>query len=329
LVVPDDHFSWIRFWDARRFYLAAVWDETPHFAALTFLPLVILFLSLSIQKRRLAYYVASAISIALAARRLQEQHRDHDCNWRIRVCDQCAVRLALCHAGHPRLIGELGRRMACGSVTALTITRSVGGFLWRYLPRWTSDWRLQFFALFAYLTTSVPFLATFLHRQYLPQPNRYKNEAELALSVLVVFAVRKYLEKPPASIRAKLLFVFLAVAGERVVSHRDILNEGETPAPSARISLAWLKAYGVGAIGISGPNSTEFWKPFRHPARFHGVLPALWSEDGVTIYQVPRRSSSLAHLMPESAVLQRRKAALFRGRRTVRHCVGGRVDGAG
>ena len=26
----------------------------------------------------------------------------------------------------------------------------------RYLPRWTSDWRLQFFALFAFLTSSPP-----------------------------------------------------------------------------------------------------------------------------------------------------------------------------
>src|SRR5262245_15250369 len=66
-IVPDDRFSFIRFWDARRFYLSAVWDETPHFAALTFLPLVILCLSLSIQKRRLTYYAASAVSIALAA----------------------------------------------------------------------------------------------------------------------------------------------------------------------------------------------------------------------------------------------------------------------
>ena len=36
LIVPDESFSWTRFWEARRFYLTAVWDETPHFAALTF-----------------------------------------------------------------------------------------------------------------------------------------------------------------------------------------------------------------------------------------------------------------------------------------------------
>src|SRR5260370_12435205 len=67
LIVPDESFSWTRFWEARRFYLTAVWDETPHFAALTLLPLAVLFLALSIRKRRLAYYAVSIIELALAA----------------------------------------------------------------------------------------------------------------------------------------------------------------------------------------------------------------------------------------------------------------------
>jgi len=71
--------------------------------------------------------------------------------------------------------------------------RCRGGWtiVWRYMPRWTADWPLQFFALFAYLTSSIPFIAMFFHLQFLPQPGRYKNEMELALSLLVVFAARK------------------------------------------------------------------------------------------------------------------------------------------
>ena len=68
-------------------------------------------------------------------------------------------------------------------------------------------------------------------------------------------------------------------------------------------SILWLKAFGVRAVGVSGPRSPEYWKPFAHPGKFEGVLPVLWSEDDTTIYGVPLASSSLAHPMrPESLV---------------------------
>jgi hypothetical protein len=67
LFMADASYSIQHFWDARRLYLTTVWDETPHMAALAILPLVILFLSLSIQKRRLVYYVATTLAIAICA----------------------------------------------------------------------------------------------------------------------------------------------------------------------------------------------------------------------------------------------------------------------
>jgi hypothetical protein len=96
----------------------------------------------------------------------------------------------------------------------------------------------------------------------------------------------------------------------RVRGMWDIFNGGGTPEQDARVSLAWLKAYGVGAIGISGPKSTEFWKPFGHPAKFAGILPALWSEDDVTIYRIPRRTESLAHVTVEPALVAARVNAI-------------------
>jgi hypothetical protein len=63
------------------------------------------------------------------------------------------------------------------------------------------------------------------------------------------------------------------------------------------MSLLWLKAYGVDAIGISGPNSTECFKPFLHPYRFEGVLPVLWRDGDNAVYSVGRRSQSLAHVV--------------------------------
>jgi hypothetical protein len=84
---------------------------------------------------------------------------------------------------------------------------------------------------------------------------------------------------------------------------REIYKGGETAERDARVSLAWLKAYGAGAVGVSGPHSSEFWKSYIvHPAKFEGILPVLWREDDVTIYRVPQRTPSLAHVMPENAI---------------------------
>jgi hypothetical protein len=75
---------------------------------------------------------------------------------------------------------------------------------------------------------------------------------------------------------------------------------------TAREALAWLKAFGAGAAGISSPDSQEYWKGFSHPEKFEGVLPVLWRESGVTIYKIPQRTSALAHVVPESALVVHR-----------------------
>ena len=57
-----------------------------------------------------------------------------------------------------------------------------------------------------------------------------------------------------------------------------IYKGGDTAERDARVSLAWLKAFGAGAVAISSPDSEEFWKGFAHPSKFDGVLQTLWSE---------------------------------------------------
>jgi len=55
---------------------------------------------------------------------------------------------------------------------------------------------------------------------------------------------------------------------------------------------------------VPGPKSEEFYKPFRNPAKFDGILPVLWHEGGDTIYGVPTRSDTLAHVVPETALVR-------------------------
>ena len=71
-------------------------------------------------------------------------------------------------------------------------------------------------------------------------------------------------------------------------------NAGER---EGEFAVLWLKAFGVDAVAVSGPNSRESFKPFRNPRKFDGLLAELWRDGDDVIYRVPRRSSSLAHVI--------------------------------
>ncbi|HWR52844.1 MAG TPA: hypothetical protein VN428_17165 [Bryobacteraceae bacterium] len=80
------------------------------------------------------------------------------------------------------------------------------------------------------------------------------------------------------------------------------MNAGEN---GGEIATKWLKAYGVDAVEVSGPESREFYKPFNNPKKFDAILPVLWQDAGNIVYEVPRRSRSLAHAV-RAADLPRR-----------------------
>jgi hypothetical protein len=70
------------------------------------------------------------------------------------------------------------------------------------------------------------------------------------------------------------------------------------------LSVLWLKALGAHAISVAGPQSSEHDKPFRNPRKFEGLLPVVWREGDDTIYTIPARSDSLAHVVPAEAVVR-------------------------
>jgi hypothetical protein len=81
-----------------------------------------------------------------------------------------------------------------------------------------------------------------------------------------------------------------------------------TGTEDAAISTLWLQALGAHAISVPGPGSAEYYKPFANPRKFDGVLPMLWREGDDTIYSVPARSESLAHLVPDEALVRKMPA---------------------
>jgi hypothetical protein len=68
-------------------------------------------------------------------------------------------------------------------------------------------------------------------------------------------------------------------------------------ARDGEIAALWLKALGAHAVSVPGPHSEEVYKPFANPRKFDGLLPVLWREGDDTVYGVPARSDSLAHVM--------------------------------
>ena len=70
-------------------------------------------------------------------------------------------------------------------------------------------------------------------------------------------------------------------------------------------TVLWLKAYGVRAIAVGGPQSREAYKDFHDPTKFEGVLPELWHDGDDVIYSVPSRTKSLAHVIRYEDLIER------------------------
>jgi hypothetical protein len=73
----------------------------------------------------------------------------------------------------------------------------------------------------------------------------------------------------------------------------------------AEYSALWLKAFGNSAVYVSGEKSREYYHAIAHPHKFDGILPVLWRDEDDTIFGVPARSGSLAHVVPASAIAPR------------------------
>lgn len=74
---------------------------------------------------------------------------------------------------------------------------------------------------------------------------------------------------------------------------------------NGEFSILWLKALGAQAVGVSGPSSGEFYKPFLDPRQFEGLLEPIYREGGDTIYRVGVAHASLARIVPRSSLVTR------------------------
>jgi hypothetical protein len=76
---------------------------------------------------------------------------------------------------------------------------------------------------------------------------------------------------------------------------------------NAEVTILLLKALGVGAVMVGGPDSKDFFRPQEYPERFAASgLPELWREGDDAIYGIPSRSPSLAHAIAPGDLVRTR-----------------------
>ena len=75
-----------------------------------------------------------------------------------------------------------------------------------------------------------------------------------------------------------------------------------------QLAVDLMRAYGVDAVIVGGRDSAEVFHPISHPEKFAGMTE-LWRDGGDVIYEVPRRSRSLAHVMLAGDLVQLPPAA--------------------
>jgi len=81
------------------------------------------------------------------------------------------------------------------------------------------------------------------------------------------------------------------------------MNAGDQDGP---ISVFWLKAFGCSAVMVPQAGSSDSYHAILNPKKFDGLLPLVWRERDDSIYQVPLRSTTLAHVIPVSAIVNHR-----------------------
>lgn len=79
--------------------------------------------------------------------------------------------------------------------------------------------------------------------------------------------------------------------------HYQLLSGENAGERRGEVAVTVLKAFGVDAVGVSGPRSQETFKPVRNPGKYDGLLAELWRDGDDVLYDVGRRSKSLAHVI--------------------------------
>jgi hypothetical protein len=252
-LLPESDFSPIRYWSSQRIYTSVVWDDLPHETAVCFLPLALLFLWRSFERRRPLDYVlavlfmaitvlasvfgATALFLGVVCMLAVFPKEQLGNNLRRLIVLALLAYLLVSPFLPPSVIATIRTnqqrfvedRWSSGSLTAFSVVLCGAVLLWHILDRWVAGRHARFFVLFAFVTVSIPTLDAYVNRHFLPQPNRYHPELEMGLALLLVPVVGWIWAKLPRNIGIAVAAFFLCVAAEQLVSLRGFVDAVTRP----------------------------------------------------------------------------------------------------
>jgi len=395
-LIRADAGGWL---SPRRYQILVRYGEGPHISAVALIPVVILVLHCAVSQRNricigLAPFALAAVplanwpgsmglSLAVLAYCLSQIGAFRALHWLALIATGGAAYLIASPWLPPSVIVAVIRNAQQSDGTSLGAAQFWPGlilvaacsvlmliFKWTDTNRW-----FRFFAFFTLLTGGVSMGREWFGWRFLPQPNRFQVEFEMAfagaLTYLLIWSARKL----PTRVRVIAALLLIGFGARQVLHYARYarrltqpieitstieyqmskafeanLHDARVFAPGnvslwmnmftdvpqvagccdqgipnqeyriavytiytgqnagardAEISLLWLRAYGANAIGTTGPNSTEFFKPYWNWKKFDGVLPELWRQGENVIYRVPRKSADPVRVIPKSAVTLR------------------------
>jgi hypothetical protein len=81
---------------------------------------------------------------------------------------------------------------------------------------------MRFFALFAWVAASIPLGQSVIPGHFLPQPNRYKLEMELALWLVAAFAAKPWVDRLTPPMRRAFAVLIVLLTAAQVVNFRKL-----------------------------------------------------------------------------------------------------------
>jgi hypothetical protein len=244
LIVPDDRFRWSSWLDQRRMMLSFDWDEVPHLITIALLPVALWFLWRALESRRARDFAASAVCMALMMLsnafgmvliaftvvmlpfamdkppRLANLLRcaaTAFCAW-ILVSPWLPPSLIL--QIHAMSVLDHEAAPTSASVIALSaVTLGCAAVYFASRHR-IANWGMRWLLMFSCAVLLIPILDHYAKVRFLPQPGRYKIEADIVLPWLAVFAVKPLAERIPWRSRLLLAIPLLWLAANQVIFFR-------------------------------------------------------------------------------------------------------------
>jgi hypothetical protein len=270
------------FWP-RRYQILVHYGEGPHAAAVTMMPLVILWVHRAAAERRWQFIPLAAVglaalvltnwpgavglSLALAAYVLSRIGAEQKLHWPTLAGLAAVAYLLACLWIPPSVIASVQRNAQQSDATALGVSRFAVlliillllGFL---QLRLSADPWLRFFLNFSVLTGAIVLANGWAHLRLLPQPNRFEEEMEVAVIGLGVYLAALVWDRSATPLRMALVAGLVLFSARQIHVYRNYAREQtqsiEIEKTTEYQTAKWFEANMHGAR-VFAPGSISLW----------------------------------------------------------------------